>query len=53
MKAAGRRGYCFIGLEGRELGCVRDGSWLPLSFFGHWQIWLEGVWQLPEGVLSG
>ena len=24
MKAAGRMGSCFIGLEGRELGCMCD-----------------------------
>lgn len=52
MKASGRMGYCFIGLESRELGCMRDGNRPSLSFFGHWQIWLEGVWQFPEGVLS-
>ena len=53
MKAVGRMGSCFIGLEGRELGCILYGNWPSLSFFGHWQIWLEGAWQLPEGVLSG
>ena len=53
VKAAGRMDYCFIRLEGRELGCMRDGSRPSLSFSGHWQIWLEGAWQLSEGVLSG
>ena len=52
VKAAGRMGSCFIGLEGRELGCILYGNWPSLSFFGHWQIWLEGAWQLSEGVLS-
>ena len=52
MKAAGRMGSCFIRLKSRELDSILYGNRPSLSFSGHWQVWLEGAWQLPEGVLS-
>ena len=53
MKAAGRMGSCFIGLERRELGCMRDDNWPSLSSLVIGRYGLKGHGNCLKGYFQG